>query len=275
MKRIPRLLIFSFLVIFSPDLSGQVYKLVSWNIQHFGKTKDTREIEVMANSLKDADFVAIQEVVAGYGGSQAVARLIEELNLRGASWEYMISDPTQSSPQTREKYAFLWKKHKVKPLGRATLDKNFEEEINREPYRGRFLFGGKELTIFSFHARPKQSQPEREIKYVKFFPRIYPDEALIFLGDFNLPQKHTVFNPIKKMGYKAALINQKTSLKKKFAENRQYLANPLDNIFFHPEEIRALDSGVIDFTLEMDDLSEANQVSNHLPVYLVFELLQK
>ena len=79
-----------------------------------GKSKDDQEIEVMAQSLKDADLVAIQEVVAGYGGSQAVARLAEALNRKGDRWDYRISDPTSSTPQTREKYAFLWKTRRVK-----------------------------------------------------------------------------------------------------------------------------------------------------------------
>lgn len=256
-------------------LAQDVFTLVSWNIQHMGKSKDDREIEVMARSLKDADLVAIQEVVAGYGGSQAIARLAEALNRKGERWDYRISDPTSSTPQTREKYAFLWKSRRVKLLGRPGLEKSFEEEINREPYMARFLVQGVALSVISFHARPKQSQPEREIKYFKFYPNIYPEANLIFLGDFNVPQKHTVFNPLKKMGYLPALINQKTSLKRKFAENGQYLANPLDNIFFHQEELELVESGVIDFTRGMEDLSTANGVSNHLPVFLSFRVVEE
>jgi hypothetical protein len=33
------------------------------------------------------------KVVAGYGGAQAVARLTNELNRQGSSWDYVISDP--------------------------------------------------------------------------------------------------------------------------------------------------------------------------------------
>ena len=268
------LVLILFFFIWGNGLLGQeVFTLVSWNIQHMGKSKNEQEIEVMAQSLQDADLVAIQEVVAGYGGSQAIARLVDALNRKGARWDYRISDPTSSTPQTREKYAFLWKSRRVKLMGRPSLEKSFEEEINREPYMARFLIEGVELSVISFHARPKQSQPEREIKYFKFYPRLYPDDRLIFLGDFNVPQKHTVFNPLKKMGYLPALINQKTSLKRKFAENGQYLANPLDNIFFHQAELELVESGVIDFTRSMEDLSSANGVSNHLPVYLSFRVL--
>jgi hypothetical protein len=50
-----------------------------------------------ANYLRDYDIIAVQEVVAGYGGVQAVARLSDELNRTGTKWDYIISDPTSSA----------------------------------------------------------------------------------------------------------------------------------------------------------------------------------
>jgi hypothetical protein len=44
----------------------------------------------------------------------------------------------------------------------------------------------------------KQTKPETEIKYFKFFPGEYPTLNLIFAGDFNCPQSHTVFIPLRK-----------------------------------------------------------------------------
>ncbi len=63
----------------------------------------------MAELVRDADIVAIQEVVAGYGGAQAVARLVDNLNRKGAKWDYVISDPTNSPKYVTERYAFIWK----------------------------------------------------------------------------------------------------------------------------------------------------------------------
>jgi hypothetical protein len=68
----------------------------------------------------------------------------------------------------------------------------------------------KQFTVVNFHAITK---PETEIKYFKFFPE-YPTLNLIFAGDFNCPQSHTVFIPLRKMGYQSILVGQKTSLKK-------------------------------------------------------------
>lgn len=59
-------------------------KIVSWNIANLGKSKSVSEIQFMAQTLKDFDVVAIQEVVAGSGGAQAVAQLADELNRMGS-----------------------------------------------------------------------------------------------------------------------------------------------------------------------------------------------
>ena len=70
--------------------------ICSWNIQNFGKSKSDNEIEFIANTIRNYDAVAIIEVVAGYGGSQAVAKLADALNRKGTKWDYSISDPTTS-----------------------------------------------------------------------------------------------------------------------------------------------------------------------------------
>jgi hypothetical protein len=70
---------------------------------------------------------------SGYGGAQAVARLTNELN-RKAVWDYVISDPTFSSAYKTERYAFIWKKSKIKKIGRAWLEQKYNLEIDREHY---------------------------------------------------------------------------------------------------------------------------------------------
>ncbi|WPR71331.1 hypothetical protein SLW70_15565 [Flavobacterium sp. NG2] len=72
-------------------------KILSWNIENLGQSKSEVEVEFMANVVMNYDVVAIQEVVAGYGGSQAVARLAAVLNRKGSKWDYTISEPTSSS----------------------------------------------------------------------------------------------------------------------------------------------------------------------------------
>ncbi|MDT0689965.1 hypothetical protein RM549_09235 [Salegentibacter sp. F188] len=111
-----------FLFAGSNFLLAQV-KICSWNLQNLGKSKSDFEIEIMAQTIKNFDVVAIQEVVAGYGGPQAVARLVDELNRTGAKWNYQISEATESTPYATERYAFLWKTSNVQSVGRASLIK--------------------------------------------------------------------------------------------------------------------------------------------------------
>jgi endonuclease/exonuclease/phosphatase family metal-dependent hydrolase len=230
------------------------------------------EIEFIANTLKQYDIIAIQEVVAGYGGSQAVVKLVDILNRHGSKWDYTISDPTSSSAYKTEKYAFMWKTSKVKKVGKAVLEQKYNLEIDREPYYITFDVNGKFVTLANFHAITKSRQPETEVKFFKFLPAIYPNQTLIFLGDFNLPQSHTVFNPLKGMGYIPALKNQKTSLKMQCVAN-ECLASEFDNFFFPGDKVRLIRSGILLFYNNFINLKEARCISDHVPIYFELSLL--
>lgn len=221
----------------------------------------------MANSLKGFDIVALQEVVAGYGGPQAVAKLADELNRTGAKWDYEISDATSSTPYATERYAFLWKTSKVQKVEKGFLEHNYVDQIDREPFFTDFNYNGKSFTLVSFHAIPKKKQPETEIKYFKFFPELYPNKNLIFLGDFNIPQSHTVFNPLKKMGYEPVFKGQKTTMKMR-CEGKECLASEYDNIFYNGDNAGMLESGVVLIYKSFPDMKAVRRISDHIPVWV-------
>lgn len=265
------LLYFTFLASLA-SASGQAITLLSWNIQYMGATKDSTQIRFIAQTIRHADVVAIQEVVVNPAGAKAVARLALELNTMGAAWDYVVSDPTSSSPHRTERYAYLWKKSKVKLVGRPWLEDKFEQEIDREPFLATFDAKGKQFTMVNYHAITKKHQPETEIKYFRFFPETYPDLKLIFVGDFNLTQSHTVFNPLKKMGYAPALFNQKTTLRQKCLSDGG-LASEYDNIFYLKSQLEVIETGIIPFHEQFDSLKHARKISDHVPVYIKAILL--
>ena len=246
---------------------SQIVNICSWNIQNFGKSKNEAELIYMANVLKEFDLIAIQEVVSGYGGSQAVARLADELNRLGSKWDYVISNQTSGAGSSTERYAFVWNRSRIKQVGEPWLEEHYGLLIEREPYYCRFAVGRKVFTLAGFHAVPKSKQPETEIKYFKFLPGFYPDDTIIFCGDFNLPQSHTVFNPLRKMGYIPALKGQKTSLKQSCV-NGNCLASEYDNFFFQFSKMNLVKSGAVHFYQDFDDLETARLISDHLPVYI-------
>lgn len=264
--------ILSITFFFFSVLSFSQTKILSWNLENFGKSKSDSELNFIANNLLDYDIIAIQEVVAGYGGAQAVAKLAGILNEKGTKWDYTISNPTSSTNSHKvERYAFIWKTNKVRLKGNAWLEKKYHLEIDREPYFATFEINKKSFTLVNFHAITKKSQPETEIKYFKFLPIEYPDLNLVFAGDFNCPQSHTVFNPIKKMGYNPILQNQKTTLKQQ-CKGTNCLASEFDNIFYSSNSLTYINSGVISFHKKFNSLQEARRISDHIPIWLEFSL---
>ena len=261
-----------FLILCLSSLAFAQVSVCSWNIMNLGKSKSDSELTVMANLITTYDIVAIQEVVAGTGGAKAVSRLVAILNTKGSKWDYTISNPTTSNnPSSSERYAFLWKTARVKKLGNSWLDRNYADEIDREPYMSTFEYQGKSFTLVSFHAVPKKKNPASELKYFKFFPKLYPKLNLIFLGDFNCPQSHTVFNPIKNNGFAPILVNQKTSLRQKCI-NKDCLASEYDNLFYDTLKIKIQQKGIIPFFKKFSSVKEARKISDHVPIWCVMDI---
>lgn len=246
--------------------------LISWNIQHLGQSKNDAEIEFIVNILKDFDIVAIQEVVAKHpAGAQKVAQIADELNRTGTKWDYQISDPTKSpSAYMSERYAFLWKTSKVQLIHRAYLDKELEDKCYREPFVAKFRLKGNSdpFYIINYHSRKYNDKPYEEIIHFLEFPERLNSERIIIAGDFNLNEKHKVWQPFYENGFKNALNDQPTTLKMKCKDN-QYLNHAIDN-FYYTSQINQIQSGAIDFIRSCNNLEQARGVSDHLPVYLEF-----
>jgi deoxyribonuclease-1-like protein len=255
-----------FLLLFCDDYAFAQIRISSWNLQNFGKSKTENEIEFVADILMEFDVVALQEIVAGFGGAQAVAKLVDLLNRSGSSWNYIVSDPTNSTPYATERYAYVWKTDRVKFEGRSWLDQNFVSVIDREPYMIDLNYNAHAFTLVNYHAIPKNKQPETEIKYFKFLPSKYPDKNLVFLGDFNVPHSHTVFNPIKRLGYQSVLFNQKTTMKMK-CKNGECLASEYDNIFYNTRRLMLLNQGVVLIYKKFSNMKEVRRISDHIPVW--------
>ena len=231
-----------------------------------------REISIIAKIVKNYDILAIQEVVAGYGGAQAVAKLAEELNRMGTKWDYIISNPTKSPPYKTERYAFLWKTSKIKLNGRGWLDGEISHKIDREPFLAKFQFKGKTFIIVNYHSRTHKNRPEEEIKYFHEYSSRFSEYPLIIAGDFNTKNTHDVFKDLYNNGFASNLNNVKTTLKRKCDKHGNYTNHPIDFILFQNKYFINKASGAIDFVRACDNLIEARHISDHLPVYSKFEI---
>src|SRR5690606_35087604 len=255
---------------FSIQAQATEISLVSWNIQDFGKTKNSEELNRMAELVRDADILAIQEVVAGYGGAMAVAKLSDILNRKGSKWDYVISDPTNSPKYATERYAFIWKTHRIKIKKVGNLIAELDGPIDREPMAQDFYVDGKKFTLINYHSRPYNKDPESEISALSEYILKLLGSPLILAGDFNVEEKMPVFNTLKSPGFKAAISHTPTTLKRSCLANG-YLNYPIDNIFYS-SDINKVDSKAIDFVRICEKLGEARKLSDHLPVQLKFNL---
>lgn len=249
-------------------------KLVSWNIRHLGRSKSAEEILAMAKILRNFDIVAIQEVVAkDPAGAQAVAKIADELNRMGSKWDYQISDPTKSpSANISERYAFLWKTSKVSLQHRAYLDKELEEICYREPYIAKFKTkkGAEDFYVINYHSRKYYDKPEEEIIHFIDYPNRLETKNILIAGDFNLDENHAVWKPLYHKGFTNSLYQQPTTLKMKCKEGN-YINHAIDNIYFLPG-IERLNAETIDFVQKCKYLELARGISDHLPIYIEFNL---
>ncbi len=246
---------------------GQSLSLLTWNIQNMGRSKSHAEIEVMAQIIKEADIVAVQEVVGkDPAGVQAVARLVDALDRTGADWDYSVSERTSGTSHESERYAFLWKTSRASLIGRPGLVSELADLVVREPFVARFRTKAGDLVLVNFHAVPYNKQPEREIKVVRSLAGAFGETPVVFLADWNVVDHHTVFNPLRKTGYRFAVQGQLTTLKRDCAGG-QYKNHGIDNIFY-PSVFEPVSSGVLDFVGDCHRSDEARKISDHLPVWL-------
>ena len=253
------------------NYKSELLKIATWNIRDLGRTKNDDEILKIAKIIKDNDIVAIQEVVAkDPAGAQAVAKIADELNRMGSKWDYSISDPTNgSSAYKSERYAFLWKTSKVKLVHKPFLDKELEILITREPYIAEFKLkkGSESFFIINFHSRKFDDNPEEEIVFFEKYPKRLNSKRIFILGDFNINERHYVWEILYRIGFKSAIHNTPTTLKTK-CKNGKYFNYAIDNIFYATPNINKIRSGRIDFVGDCSNLKMARQLSDHVPVFM-------
>ncbi|RMG62076.1 MAG: endonuclease [Bacteroidetes bacterium] len=264
-----RLLILLLLLPLAPSLPAQSFTLMSWNIQHLGRTKDAQKLAVMVDLMHTHDLVLIQEVVSkDPAGAQKVAAIADALNRTGSRWDYRVSDPPQATSQQRERYAILWKTSKLELLGRPYLDTVLAGHCWREPYLARFrLKGSGTFWVANFHARSHSAETRDEVRLLASLPPRF-DEPLLIGGDFNLEPPDETWAPLLQQGYAPALAHMPTTLKKKCTAEGEYFNHAIDNVYVPTTGFQVIEASRIDFVGSCDQLEQAREVSDHVPVWV-------
>ena len=241
--------------------------IISWNIQNFGRSKSSSDstMNYICDKIKKFDIVVIQEVSTSEFGAQAVAKLDMILDRTGTSWDYVVSDPTTGAGS--ERYAYLYKKSRVKLKEKPQLEKTLQDKLNREPFRAIFIFKLNEYYLFDLHLVPTDKNPAAEAAFLSSLGDTYKGKRIILMGDLNLSQSDPGFDGIKKWS-KPTLIGKKTSLKMK--DNGEKLNMEYDN-FFISSNINLIKSDVINFFKDFKDLKSARKISDHCPIYCIIK----
>lgn len=254
-------------------LGAKSVSIVSWNIQYFGKTKDAAEIKAIAQIVRDFDIVLIQEVVAiDPSGARKVGELAETLKRMGSNWDYRVSHFTDSPGKRKERYAILWKSSKVKLIGRPWLDKSCEPVMYREPYLARFRIKEANFLIANYHSRSYRENPQEEIPCFYDYQDRFNEDHIVIAGDWNAFTDDPIFNILWKKGFRSNVYKVKTTLKRSCGTNGAYKSNPIDFILYEERELQSKNAGVLDFVQDCEKLTLARRLSDHLPVWIEFEL---
>ena len=254
---------------YSQVIDTAYLNIISWNIQNFGRSKSESDsvMKYICSKVKLHDIVVIQEVSTSEFGAQAVAKLDDLLDRTGTSWDYVVSDPT-TGPGS-ERYAYLYKKNRVKLKEKPCLEKTLQDKLNREPFKAIFVFKGNDYYLFNLHLVPTDKNPAIEAAHLASLGETYKGKKIIFMGDLNLSQSDPGFDGVKKWS-KPTLIGKKTSLKMKEGEEGERLNMEYDN-FFVSTNITVKKSDVINFFSEFKDLKLARKVSDHCPIYCIIK----
>lgn len=267
-----KVLIIFFVVLFSCESrhsQDENITLVSWNIRGFG-SKDSTALEEVANLIKIADIVAIQEVSVE-DGPDKLAALLGFLNKDEELWAGSFSEETESTSSHKERFAYLWKTSQIQVRSEGTLVKSLQDRIQREPFLMEFENNNKTVQLLNVHVRSESSTLiDQELEGLNDYLIDKGANSMIVLGDFNADEDNQTLKKIISDKFSVALIDENTTLKNK-CDQGEYLSKATDNILYS-EKIQIFNSGAIDNIGACPGLKRASELSDHLPIFIQFSI---
>lgn len=247
-----------------PKTNQPNYVLISWNMGGLVSCRNKKSMNVIANILRDADIVVLQNVRSINGIKMNIEELAKMLDTKDRNWDYITSRNVDGD---RGDIAFLWDMGKVNinNVHMIRTSRSCGHLMERAPVIGSFIFNKERFRIVSFVVSSSNEKAQKEIGNYISCDRLNKD-PLVALGNFNLPSRKV--NPIfREYGF----INQ-TDSKSTFLKDKSgglFLHKAYNHIFTN-NSIEVCRSGVLDFTGTVDNLQEAKEISDHLPVFIIF-----
>ncbi|MBO1520651.1 endonuclease/exonuclease/phosphatase family protein [Oceanisphaera pacifica] len=254
-----------------PSLTAYASDIVvgSWNIQRLGHGSN-KSFPALAAIASKVDLLAVQEVMTEDGITQLEQALEKHT---GEPWSHLVSHALGENSY-KEMYAFIWRESAVEYSEGAVVYLDRDNYFVREPFSAKFKSkqDNSELAIGTVHIvygkRITDRTPEINAlaDYWLWMAEVYPNTPIVLAGDFNLPQSHAAWDPLKK--YARPLVTQGAST---LSNTPGKYANLYDNIWVERDTHLAInDAGIIDFPIMIgwDHKKSRKHVSDHAPLYM-------
>jgi endonuclease/exonuclease/phosphatase family metal-dependent hydrolase len=244
----------------------------SFNIQVFGEKKmsNPNVMAILVDICRRFDVLAVQELRAK--NQNVIPNFVRMLNANGSRFSFRVG-PRQGYTSSKEQYVFIWNTNTIDLIQENWLVPDPKDLIHREPMVATFRCRtvnpqeGFTFSLANIHTDPHEKDDELNALADSFqFIRKanYQEDDIIVLGDFNsAPNRFGRFGSIENL-YAVIPSNVSTNT----AGNNCY-----DNIVFDRRLTAEFtgQAGVFDLTKTYRlTLSQAQEVSDHFPVWAVF-----
>jgi endonuclease/exonuclease/phosphatase family metal-dependent hydrolase len=253
-------------------------RIASFNIQVFGETKSSKPhvMEKLAMIVRQFDVVAIQEVRSKDNG--IIPRFVDLINATGRHYDYVVG-PRLGRTVSTEQYAYIFDTQSVEIDRRQlyTVD-DPDDLLHREPLVGWFRVRGPNpseaftFTLVNIHTDPDEVKEEMNV-LDDVFNAVQQDgrqeDDVIMLGDFNTDDRR--MGELGKLPGAACCIS---GIPTNTAGTKLY-----DNLVYNSRATTEFTgrAGVFDFMRQLQvslSLSEAEEISDHLPVWAEFSIYE-
>ena len=256
------------------DDEGTELKLAAWNIRIMSdKSRTDAELEAIARTLVDYDFIAIVEL----RDEVVLKRTQRILSQMGKAYQYQLSPAVGRG--VKERYAFLYREDLVDVVEQGELYPDAADGIDnfsRDPYWATFRAGEFDFSVIAVHVIWGDTVGPRKAE-VRALADVYGyvqeangvEEDVLLVGDFNR-------NPNDAEAYGAIMaIPSMTRLFDLPQKSHIRDSSLYDNIFFQTDFVTEYlgISGIDKFDetdFGNDDKAANLAVSDHRPVWAVF-----
>lgn len=255
---------------------GDTIKIASFNLHNFGpaKIENTAVMEVIARIVREFDLVAIQEICSPR--PDILRSLLDAVNATGCQYSILVGPPVGRTAY-REQFVYLFDQTTIETdRGASYTVEDPDDLLHRPPLVGWFRTRGPApdkaftFTLVNVHTDPDEVDFETR-HLVDVFYKVRDDgrgeDDLIMLGDFNASDRH-----LNGLGNIPQILAAISATPTNTRQTEQY-----DNVLFQLSATveYAGRSGVFDFMREFNlTLEQALQVSDHLPVWAEFQILE-